>query len=115
MVKKILVMDDYPAIVEIISKELRGRGHDVTTASSGENALAICRSTDFDVIITDFSMPPGMHGIELARRIVVDLGKRPKIFMFTTNQFSLEEVGPYISAVFQKSLDLKLLETAVEA
>ena len=41
---------------------------DVETCNSGERALELLKSADFDVVCTDYSMP-GMTGIELLERV----------------------------------------------
>ncbi|RDL18926.1 two-component system sensor histidine kinase EvgS [Pseudomonas sp. URMO17WK12:I10] len=61
----ILVVDDYPANLLLLERQLRALGHQVTQAQNGEIALQLWRETRFDVVITDCSMPV-MDGHELA-------------------------------------------------
>ncbi len=65
---KILVVDDEPMVREAISQLLEHCGHAVEQADGGEAALARLAQREFDVVITDFSMP-GMPGDELVERI----------------------------------------------
>lgn len=64
----ILVVDDYPANLLLLDRQLRALGHQVAQAQNGEIALQLWREAHFDVVITDCSMPV-MDGHELARRI----------------------------------------------
>jgi two-component system sensor histidine kinase EvgS len=64
----ILVVDDYPANLLLLEKQLNTLGHRVTLAEHGEAALALWQQAAFDLVITDCSMPV-MDGHELTRRI----------------------------------------------
>lgn len=65
---RVLIVDDDPAVSRIFQQILTMRGYHVTTARDGNAArLALARS-DFDVIISDISMP-GVDGIELLRTL----------------------------------------------
>ena len=64
----ILVVDDESMVREAIKRLLEHGGHVVSTADSGEAALALLGQRKFDVVITDFSMP-GMQGDQLVSRI----------------------------------------------
>jgi two-component system phosphate regulon response regulator PhoB len=64
----ILVVEDEPAIRELIAINLRDEGHDVRLASSAEEADAIVREVLPDLIILDW-MLPGLSGIDYARRL----------------------------------------------
>jgi phosphate regulon transcriptional regulator PhoB len=64
--KKILIVDDEPDILELISYNLKKEGFHLSTALDGEDALTKVRTDPFDLIILDL-MLPGIHGIELCR------------------------------------------------
>ena len=55
--KKILVVDDEPAIREVIQEYLTMEGYEVLTACDGIEALDVMARHEFDVVITDLSMP----------------------------------------------------------
>ncbi|MBC3437858.1 transporter substrate-binding domain-containing protein [Pseudomonas sp. BW16M2] len=65
---QVLVVDDYPANLLLLDKQLRSLGHQVSLADQGKAALALWQAGHFDVVITDCSMPV-MDGHELARAI----------------------------------------------
>src|SRR3990172_7747341 len=64
--KKILIVDDEPDILELISYNLKKEGLTIPTAADGEEALQKVRLGHLDLIILDL-MLPGIHGMELCR------------------------------------------------
>lgn len=63
-VRRILVVDDSRAQRRILSASLTRQGYLVTEAATGEEALEICQSDRFDLILSDWMMP-GINGLEL--------------------------------------------------
>ena len=61
---KILVVDDEPSIINLVTAYLRAEGYDYYTASDGPSGLKAARAFRPDLIILDI-MLPGMDGIEL--------------------------------------------------
>ncbi len=68
--ERLLCVDDEPPIVEICRRSLEYLGYQVTTRTSSVEALELFRArpNDFDLVITDYTMPH-MTGLELARKI----------------------------------------------
>ncbi len=71
----VLVVEDEPAIQELISYNLQQAGHQAMRAGTAEDALNIMRHALPDLVLVDW-MLPGLSGIELAKRIKSD--KRTK-------------------------------------
>ncbi len=65
---RILLVDDDDVLLSVISIQLGKHDFDITTASSGEEALNIFRESSFQLLITDIVMP-GMSGIELLKEV----------------------------------------------
>lgn len=65
---RILVVDDQDVICELLSEYLKSDGHDVVTAGDGQSALEVFRAGEFDLLMTDQSMP-GMNGEQLAAAV----------------------------------------------
>jgi DNA-binding NtrC family response regulator len=64
--KRVLVVDDEPMIVSLLSTILREKGWEVTEARSGTEGIDLLDRIRFDVILTDLVMP-GDSGIDLLR------------------------------------------------
>ena len=62
-VKKILIADDEPDILEILSFNLTAEGYEIITAKNGDEALDKAKQYMPDLIILDVMMP-GKNGIE---------------------------------------------------
>jgi PAS domain S-box-containing protein len=68
--RRILVVDDEVLICNVLARML-AFDHDVTTALSGEAALAALATADFDLVLVDVMMP-GVNGLELHERIAAE-------------------------------------------
>lgn len=64
----VLIVDDSRAQRHLLRRTLTKWGFDVVEAASGDEALALCNQTRFDVIISDWMMP-GMTGVEFCRAL----------------------------------------------
>ena len=65
---KILVVDDEANIRKLIAKYASFEGYQVEEASNGEQAVGLCRSGSFDLIVLDIMMP-GMDGLTACAKI----------------------------------------------
>ena len=65
---KILLADDNPVNRDIATRMLVRKGHEITTAEDGNQAVDHYLNGSFDVILMDLEMP-GISGIEAARQI----------------------------------------------
>jgi two-component system alkaline phosphatase synthesis response regulator PhoP len=65
---KILVIDDEPSIVKLVSAYLKPEGYEVYTATDGPSGLKAARAYKPDLIILDV-MLPGIDGLELLSRL----------------------------------------------
>ena len=66
--KKILVVDDDPEILRMVTTYLTGEGYGVETASNGTRMSEILRNHAIDLVILDLGLP-GQDGLELARAL----------------------------------------------
>ncbi len=80
--KHIIIVDDNPAQLKLLSLQLQNCGYIVTPANSGNEALELMHAEPFDAIITDVLMP-GIDGFELCLQIRLDpkLTKIPVILL----------------------------------
>lgn len=68
---RVLIVDDVPANVRLLSGILRVEGFDVVTAGSGEEALEVIKVNPVDVVLLDVMMPE-MDGFEVCRHLKSD-------------------------------------------
>ncbi|HEX8048253.1 PleD family two-component system response regulator [Rhizobium sp.] len=71
MTARILVVDDIPANVKLLEARLLAEYFEVLTAEDGLKALAICDSTQVDLVLLDIMMP-GMDGFDVCERLKSD-------------------------------------------
>lgn len=121
--KRILVVDDEPSIVELVSYNLKKEGYDVLKAYDAEKALEMIKEEEIDLFIIDV-MLPGMDGFELVRTLRGGDKNRdkPVIFLtakgeefdrvlglelgaddYITKPFSVRELLARIKAIFRRT------------
>jgi two-component system OmpR family response regulator len=117
---RILVVDDEPNILDVISMALRFQGFRVETAPNGRDALAAVRSFQPHLMLLDI-MLPDMEGFEVARRLGAERAEIPIVFLtardttedkvrgltmggddYVTKPFSLEELVARIRAILRR-------------
>jgi len=94
---RILLVDGDSACLNVEAQHLLSAGHDVLTATSGEDALRLMREHGPPILITDWQMP-GMTGIELCRQVR-----------------TCESIGFVYVIVLTSQFDTEALVTAFEA
>ena len=65
---KLLLIDDEPDILRVLSMSLKADGYNVFTAQNGAEGIAVFEKEKPDIVITDIKMP-GMDGIEVLKNI----------------------------------------------
>jgi two-component system chemotaxis response regulator CheY len=67
---RLVLVDNDPSALELLELDLTLEGHEVVgTAAQGEEALDLVAATTPDAVVLDYRMPPGIDGLEVARRI----------------------------------------------
>lgn len=110
---KILVVDDQPMLIEMLSELLGAEGYDVTTHTDGLTALQQMLNLRPDVVITDFSMP-GMHGGALltAMRENAYLSDTPVLVLSGRSEYEVGESCVGYAAYLRKPAEpAEVLET----
>ena len=67
----ILLIDDNPSSLDLLTHRLEREGHTVCACSDGEAALKATHDVEFDLVLVDLLMP-GLNGIEVLRRLRED-------------------------------------------
>jgi DNA-binding response OmpR family regulator len=109
----LLIADDNEGIRELYAIEFEGRGHQVTTASDGAQALSMCREQRFDAVILDIGMPE-KSGLEVLGDIAVCHGGTPVIVNTAYPMFKMDFRALRASAWLTKSSNLAGLFEAVD-
>ena len=65
---RVLVVDDHEAVRDVLADLLATGRREIMSAASGEEALAIVKVTDVDLVLLDLSLP-GLDGVETFREI----------------------------------------------
>ena len=65
---KILLVDDEPSILSVLSTLLKAEGYEVTVASGGDDAKEELSQNDYDLMISDIRMSP-INGMDLLRKV----------------------------------------------
>ena len=74
---RVLVVDDEPRLLRLLTAILEREDHEVETAESGEAALIHLEAGHFDLVISDLSLGTGMNGWQLAERVRQESGRAP--------------------------------------
>lgn len=82
-VKKILIADDEPDILEIIQYNLQAEGYQVVTAKNGNEAIDMAKKHQPDLIILDIMMP-GKNGIEVCNILRLQPAFNQTLIVFLT-------------------------------
>lgn len=112
---RVLLVDDDPRLVAVLSDMLRGEGHAVTTTTNGEEAIEMFDPALHDVVITDLGMPR-TTGWEVAERVKA---KAPdtSVFLLTGwgESVSAHESSQFVDRVIAKPVSAQsLLEQLAE-
>ena len=118
---RVLVVDDEPALTDLLSMALRYEGWDVRTAADGRPPCGTAREFPPDAVVLDV-MLPDLDGLAVLRRIRGDDPDVPVLFLtakdavedrvagltaggddYVTKPFSLEEVVARLRALLRRS------------
>ncbi len=100
IVKKILIADDEPDILEIIEFNLQAEGYEVITAKNGDEAIDLAKKHQPSLIILDIMMP-GKNGIEVCNILRMQPAFKETLIVF-------------LSALNDESTEVRGLETGAD-
>ena len=87
---RVLLVDDNPTNLQVLSQTLTGQGLTLLIARSGEEALAIAGEAQPVLILLDINMP-GIGGFETCRRLKADPATSNAIVVFLSARGSVED------------------------
>ena len=113
MAAKILVVDDEPSVLAVVSRALRDEGHEVIAVSNGQTAYDVTLNEAVDVVVTNTRMP-GLNGAELVSALRRHLPGIPILHLDDLAQatHSLFQLPPDVPTLL-KPFDLVALKAAV--
>ncbi len=111
--KKILIVDDSSGIREILKLLLNSK-YLVKEAENGQEALDKISAENFDLVISDIEMPPGISGIEIAERIKKDFPDLPLIIMSGVIGSYKEQISSLGVSFLNKPFLLKEVTTKIK-
>ncbi len=91
---KILIVDDSPTELHVLTQILEREGYQTITARDGEEGIEVAKSEQPDLILMDVVMP-GINGFQATRRLTRDIKTRqiPVIIVSTKGQVTDREWG----------------------
>ncbi len=118
---RILLVEDEPAINDIVATALRYEGHSVTQMQDGRDGLSEAKRAAYDLIVLDV-MLPGLDGFEICRRMRQDGQDAPVLFLtarddaedrvkgfttggddYVTKPFNVNELTLRVAAILRRS------------
>jgi two-component system response regulator (stage 0 sporulation protein F) len=111
---RILVVDDEAAIRTLLRRKLEGTGHEVTEAENGAEAIALLRTTGFDLVLTDILMPE-RDGLEVLMFLQREQPDLPCVVLSSPSNHVYLESGRLMGAVdvLQKPFTLEQVAEVV--
>ncbi len=97
----ILYVEDSDDLRETIAMLLESPGREVKTCATGEEALACYAERDYDILVTDVSLPGAVRAIDLARQLLECASPDRWVVLCSGYEFAehLHLFGPNVRAV----------------
>ena len=112
MKKKILLVEDEPALGMLYEEELREEGYEVLIARNGKEAIQRYEEEEADLIILDIVLPV-MDGIEAMNLLKEKHGKVPIILQSSYSEYRTDPRTRVADAFVMKSGDLEELKKII--
>jgi signal transduction histidine kinase/HAMP domain-containing protein len=114
--RRVLVVDDEPALGALIAQQLKPLGIEAVPVHSGAEALARLRSERFDAMTLDILMP-GMSGLDVLREVRADVRLRdlPVIFVSVSSNLPALEGEWAVAKPIDRSRLTDVLDAAIQA
>lgn len=114
--KRILVVEDYHALVDIETLLCQMEGYDVKNAQTGEEGLSLIGSYKPDLVILDLMLPGELSGSQVLDKIRDEGQDRPKVLVVSAliNQTTAPDLERYKNVqTLQKPFKVKVLASRV--
>lgn len=107
MSHRILLVEDERGIQIAMRGLLRREGYDVVVVSGGREGIEEVEKGGYDLILTDYSLPGGVSGLDVARRARTACPDTPVVLItaFGTEQIALEAKDAGVADYVPKPFD----------
>jgi len=120
--RQVLVVEDEPMVLELLSRVLAGDGAEVTQARDGHEAWEQIEQRSYDLVVTDMLMP-NLNGQQLYERVAEERPEMLRRFVFATGDLVRAETVEFLQGlpnrILTKPLEIetvrRVLNQAVEA
>ncbi|MBZ9784207.1 response regulator [Pseudomonas sp. REP124] len=113
----VLVVEDEPVILMVLTDYLSGQGYRVLQAENGEQAFEILATKPhLDMLITDYRLPGGISGVQIAEP-AVKLRPDLKVIFISGYAKEIRETGSPITQkapILEKPFDLDVLQEIMQ-
>lgn len=116
---RILLVDDAPPILILLSRLLTEQGHEIATARNGKEAVQLLEKGEFDLMISDLNMRP-VNGAELLRKTRESYPKMGVVLltayesMYTADEAKKNGAFAYIVKPFKSEALLQTVQRALD-
>ncbi|HTL97466.1 MAG TPA: response regulator [Holophagaceae bacterium] len=115
--KRVLIVEDEPALLDLFSEAVEAMGHAPTSAAQGEEAIQLLKGGTYDLVVSDIRMP-GLSGIDLFGWIQTHRPDMVRRVLFTTGDAydapTLEFIEKHHLPCLPKPFDLKQFQQRLE-
>lgn len=89
--ERILIVDDEPSVVEVVSLYLKREGYEAFTAHNGRDALRLIREQQPTLVVLDLMLPE-VDGLEIIRRLRDDYGEDVPVIVLSARRQETDRI-----------------------
>lgn len=109
---KVLLVEDHPDILIMMTEMIRHLGHAVVAAATVAQAVAAAREERFDLLVSDYSLPDGT-GIDVLRELRATQAPGGILVTAYGKMFASEAASAGFARYLQKPVELAELDSAI--
>jgi two-component system phosphate regulon response regulator PhoB len=117
MNKKIVIVEDHPAVRRVLTLSLQQRGYEILEANTGGSGIVLTSDENPDLVLLDLSLPD-FSGLEIAKRIKQNPGtaKIPLVGLSgcTQRELAVKSLEVGMAAYLAKPADTQDLVNVIE-
>jgi len=114
----VLVVEDDPDVRQLVEMLLLGEGHQVMVAADGKAALELVaqHKIDPDLVLADYNLPKGLHGLEVAAKLRAKLRRQVPVIIMTgdISTTTMRDIHSQQCVQLNKPVKVKEIMQAIE-